>query len=77
MKAVLTGSTGFIGGEVLRQCIKNPEFDKLVVLSRRELPDTEAAKDPKVQVIIFKDPKEWTEWSDDTRQALAGAEICI
>lgn len=38
MKVILTGSTGFIGREVLNQCLQHPSITSVVALSRRELP---------------------------------------
>ncbi|OBT84906.1 hypothetical protein VE02_06543 [Pseudogymnoascus sp. 03VT05] len=37
MKVILTGATGFIGTEVLRQALIHPSITTLVVLSRRAL----------------------------------------
>ncbi|KAF5861520.1 hypothetical protein ETB97_012846 [Aspergillus alliaceus] len=40
MKVILTGSTGFIGCEVLKQCLQNPSITSIVAFSRRDLPPT-------------------------------------
>jgi nucleoside-diphosphate-sugar epimerase len=37
MKLVLTGATGFAGGEVLRQALADPEVERVTVLSRGPL----------------------------------------
>ena len=73
MKVILTGATGFIGGEVLHQCLQNPSITSLVTLSRRNLPNI-AAKNPKLKVVVLKD---FMNYSDDVLQDLAGAEACI
>jgi len=73
MKIILTGSTGFIGAEVLHQCLNHPHITSIVALTRRELPK-EVASNPKLEVIILKD---FTSYSDDVLQKLAGAEACI
>ncbi|KAI4172371.1 MAG: hypothetical protein LQ343_003630 [Gyalolechia ehrenbergii] len=39
MKIILTGATGFIGGEVLRFALLHPSINSIVVLSRRQLPN--------------------------------------
>jgi nucleoside-diphosphate-sugar epimerase len=53
MKIILTGSTGFIGSEVLKQCLRNPGIDSIIALSRRKLPDT--ISNPKLKVILMND----------------------
>ena len=73
MKIILTGSTGFIGKEILHQCMKNPNISSIVALSRRELAQ-DVTNNPKLKVIILKD---FTTYSDDVLQSLAGAEACI
>ncbi|KAJ7446768.1 hypothetical protein FB451DRAFT_1148321 [Mycena latifolia] len=73
MKIILTGTTGFIGTEVLAQCLRNPTITTIVVLSRRLLPETVSA-DPKVQVIVMKDFKIYPE---EVVKQLEGADACI
>ena len=72
MKFILTGATGFIGGEVLRQCLASPSVTSIVVLSRRNLPT--ASSSPKLKVIIMED---FTVYPDSVVKELAGAEACI
>ena len=72
MKIILTGSTGFIGGEVLAQCLKNPAITLAVVLSRREL--SKEISDPRLKVIIMKS---FTQYPDSVLKELAGADACI
>jgi dTDP-D-glucose 4,6-dehydratase len=59
MKLILAGSTGFIGAEVLRQCLANPSITSLVALSRRELPSTFADPDQKLKTVLVKDFEEY------------------
>ncbi|MCJ1240724.1 hypothetical protein MMC14_008728 [Varicellaria rhodocarpa] len=53
MRVVLSGSTGFIGGEVLTQCLNNPSITSVLILTRRDPGDV--AENPKTKVIIVKD----------------------
>ena len=53
MKVVLSGSTGYIGGEVLTQCLNHPSITSVLVLTRRNPGDL--AENSKVKVIIVKD----------------------
>ncbi|MCJ1258982.1 hypothetical protein MMC24_006816 [Lignoscripta atroalba] len=73
MKLILAGTTGFVGQEVLHQCLKNPSITSLVALSRRELPES-VTSNSKLKVIILND---FTSYPDTVLQELAGAESCI
>ncbi|KAJ7714361.1 hypothetical protein B0H16DRAFT_1899112 [Mycena metata] len=73
MKFILTGTTGFVGGEVLAQCRRNPAISSIVVLTRRPLPDPIVA-DPKVQTIVLKDFKSYPA---DVVKQLEDADACI
>jgi hypothetical protein len=70
MKVILTGSTGFIGNEVLLQCLSNPSITSIVALSRRELKTI----DPKLKVILHED---FSFYSPALISQLAGADACI
>lgn len=73
MKVILTGATGFVGLEVLKQCLQNPSITSVVVLARRELPAT-VSNNPKLTVKIITD---FLSYSDDLISDLRGAEACI
>lgn len=73
MKVILTGCTGFIGGEVLRQCREDKRITGIVVLTRRPL-EGGAEKDPKVEVVEMKD---FNVYSEATMNMLEGADACI
>ena len=73
MKVILTGSTGFIGREVLSQCLQNKSITSIIVLSRRDLPESMAAN-PKVKVTIVKD---FLSYPESLKQDIKGAEACI
>jgi NAD dependent epimerase/dehydratase family enzyme len=71
MKLILTGSTGFIGGEVLSQCLNNPAITSIIILSRRQLPNI---SNPKAKVLIIEDFKSYPESVIDE---ISGADGCI
>jgi uncharacterized protein YbjT (DUF2867 family) len=73
MKVILSGATGFIGSEALRQCLKSSSITSVVVLSRRNLEDS-VTSNPKLKVIIMDD---FTAYPDTVLKELAGAEACI
>jgi nucleoside-diphosphate-sugar epimerase len=73
MKSILTGCTGFIGSEVLSQCLRNPTITSVVVLSRRQLPDS-VINDPKLNVVIMED---FNSYPVPVLKEFAGADACI
>lgn len=73
MKVILLGSTGFIGKEVLNQCLQNPAITSLVALSRRDLPEA-AAANPRLTVIIIENLKLYP---DSVLEQLKDADACI
>lgn len=73
MKIILTGSTGGIGSEVLRQCLNSPKITSIIVLSRRDIPE-DLSRNVKVKVIIMTD---FSVYSSQVIEQLAGAEACI
>lgn len=52
MKLVLTGATGFTGGEVLSQALADPEIEQVTVLTRRT-PDRSHSKLDEILVADF------------------------
>ncbi|KAK2763767.1 hypothetical protein FQN54_009384 [Arachnomyces sp. PD_36] len=73
MKVILTGVTGFVGHEVLKQCLENPSITSVVALSRRELPSS-VMSNPKLKVTIMND---FLSYSESTLEDLKGAKACI
>lgn len=77
MKLIIAGSTGFVGTELVRQAIANPQFTSVIALARRETSAPEDA-DPKqrgkLQNVILKD---FGHYSEDIKKELAGADACI
>ncbi|CAI7630467.1 unnamed protein product [Penicillium glandicola] len=69
MKVILTGSTGFIGREVLSQCLANPAITSIVALSRRDLPPHE-----KLKVALIDD---FMTYPNSIKNQIRDAEACI
>ncbi|KAJ5648143.1 hypothetical protein N7490_004515 [Penicillium lividum] len=69
MKIILAGSTGFVGREVLNQCLANPAITSIVALSRRDLP----AHD-KLKVAVIED---FLSYPESVREDIKGADACI
>ncbi|MCL6459452.1 MAG: NAD-dependent epimerase/dehydratase family protein [Gorillibacterium sp.] len=60
MKIILTGATGFVGGEVLRQALDDPAIDLITVLTRRSV----GMSNPKLKEIILKDFLDYSRITD-------------
>jgi hypothetical protein len=73
MKVILTGSTGFIGGEVLSQCIRHPSITSIIVLSRREILDV-SSSDEKTKVVIVDN---FASYPENVVTEIADADACI
>lgn len=75
MKIVLAGSTGFIGQEVLQQCLDSSKITSVVVLSRRELPSQEDKHKAKKLRVVLVDDFLW--YPDSVRDVIKNADACI
>ncbi|RMJ23049.1 Nucleoside-diphosphate-sugar epimerase [Aspergillus sp. HF37] len=74
MKVILTGSTGFIGQEVLSQCLANPSISSIIVLSRRALP----LSHPKIHHVHRMQESDFLSYSTpELTAAIQGADACI
>ncbi|KAI1780316.1 hypothetical protein F4818DRAFT_395339 [Hypoxylon cercidicola] len=73
MRIIITGATGYVGGEVVRQAITNERITHAFVLTRKPLPD-DISKSEKVTVIEHKD---FSTWPPEVLEQLAGAEGCV
>lgn len=71
MKVVLSGATGFIGYEVLTQCLNHPSITSVIALTRRDL---NLAANSKVKVIKVKD---FTSYDEATVDELRTADAAI
>ncbi|PQE21333.1 hypothetical protein CJF32_00006475 [Rutstroemia sp. NJR-2017a WRK4] len=79
MKLIVTGATGFVGQEVIRQAIRNPAVTSIIALARKVVPapsiGDEAATSAKFQSVILKD---WTsDYPESVKQRLRDADACI
>jgi hypothetical protein len=73
MKIILTGATGFVGGEALKRAVAHPGISEVLVLTRRDLAAEQKANE-KVKVILHAD---FAAYPDAVLEQLAGAEACI
>lgn len=74
MHLILTGATGLVGSGVLDAMIKMKDLSKISILRRRPVPMAEAAKDPRINVIIHKD---FEKYDAELLDKLKGANGCV
>jgi len=72
MKVVLSGSTGYIGGEVLRECLNHPSITSVVILARRDPGNLD--DNAKAKVMIVKD---FTAYDEATISEIRTADATI
>jgi dTDP-4-dehydrorhamnose reductase len=65
MKIIITGATGMVGSEVVRQALSDNDITKVTALIRRPL----ATQHPKLNVIIHKDFLDYTSLTDIFKEA--------
>ena len=65
MHLILTGATGFVGGEVLRQALAHPAITRLTVATRRTLP----VQHPKLHQVLLNDFEDWSAVADEDLRA--------
>ncbi|KAH9896154.1 hypothetical protein F4778DRAFT_745313 [Xylariomycetidae sp. FL2044] len=73
MDIIITGATGFVGSEVVRQAIANDKVKHAFVLTRKP-PAKELADSPKITVIEHGD---FSQYPPEILQQLAAADACI
>lgn len=69
-KIVVTGGTGFVGAEAVRQLLAHPEIETVTCLTRRPL----SVQSPKLEVVIHPD---FTVYDEGLLMRLADHEACI
>ncbi|KAF3071064.1 hypothetical protein GL218_00887 [Daldinia childiae] len=73
MKIIITGATGFVGSEVVRQAIADEGITQAFVLTRKPLPE-DLSKNTKLTIIEHKD---FSTYPPELLAQLTGAEGCI
>ncbi len=78
MKLIITGATGFVASEVIRQSMRMPEITSVVALARRRIPVPEI-KGENIDTEKFKSVvvQDYGTYTDEVKRELAGAGACI
>lgn len=77
MKLIITGATGFVATEVLRQALFLPSVTSVVAVARNSVSppkDVPAANAAKLKSVVVPD---YGTYSEDVRKEFVGADACI
>ncbi|KAI0193715.1 hypothetical protein EV127DRAFT_478948 [Xylaria flabelliformis] len=78
MKLIVSGATGFVGQEIIRQSLSHPKIAKVVALARgpiaapEKLP--EGADVSKLKSVVIQD---YAVYPDEIKKEFSGADACI
>ena len=74
MKLIVSGSTGFVGKEVVIQALKSSTVSSVVALTRRPLDLDGVTDTSKLRTVVLDD---FGHYPDEAKKQLAGADACI
>jgi uncharacterized protein YbjT (DUF2867 family) len=75
MKLIITGATGFVASEVLRQALILPSITSVVAVARTPISAPEGTPNLlKFKSVVVPD---YGTWPEDVKKELAGADVCI
>jgi uncharacterized protein YbjT (DUF2867 family) len=78
MKLIVTGATGLVGTEVIRQSLQNPRITSVIALSRRPVPSPKGVGEDvaasRLKNVVLED---FTKYPNDAKAQLADADACI
>lgn len=73
MKVIVTGATGVVGKEIVRNCLQDARITKVVILTRRAV-SMDVESHPKTEVVMHQD---FSRYSDELLTRLEGASACL
>ena len=78
MKIIVTGASGFVGTEIVRQCLNNPNLNSVIALARKPIKapsdlDVEADAS-KLQSLTLEN---YGSYSEEVRRHFSSADGCI
>ncbi|KAI0466323.1 NAD(P)-binding protein [Xylaria cf. heliscus] len=77
MKLIVTGATGFVGQEIIRQSLLHPKITTVVALARSPVAVPEklpVADLSKLKSVVIQD---YTVYPDEVKKEFSGADACI
>ncbi|KAF8313603.1 hypothetical protein DL93DRAFT_2080922 [Clavulina sp. PMI_390] len=77
MKIIITGASGFVGTELIRQALRRPEVTSIIALSRKPVSapaDVSESDAARVKSVVIND---YDAYPDDVKKEFVGASACI
>ncbi|KAH8900017.1 hypothetical protein GQ53DRAFT_776769 [Thozetella sp. PMI_491] len=76
MKLIVTGATGYVGSEVVRQSLQRADITSVVAVARKKVtaPSDAGENASKLKSVVIKD---YAEYPDEVKREFAGANACI
>ncbi|KAI0435879.1 NAD(P)-binding protein [Xylaria telfairii] len=78
MKLIVTGATGFVGQEIIRQSLSHPKISTIVALARSPVVAPEklpaGSDSSKLKSVVIQD---YEVYPDDVKKEFSGADACI
>ena len=74
MKLVITGASGLVANELLRQSLKRHDITSVVAVARKPVTPPEGSDDSKFKSVVVED---YENYPESVRREFAGADACI
>ncbi|KFA66239.1 hypothetical protein S40285_05115 [Stachybotrys chlorohalonatus IBT 40285] len=74
MKLIISGGSGYVATELIRQSLSLPQITSLVVLTRRPITAPDHANAGKLKQVLIED---YARYPENIRKELSGANACI
>jgi uncharacterized protein YbjT (DUF2867 family) len=74
MKLIVSGATGFVATEVIRQALGRPEITSVVALARKPVQLPKGTESSKFKSLTIDD---YEVYPEDVKQEFKGADACI
>ncbi|PYI00608.1 hypothetical protein BO78DRAFT_434274 [Aspergillus sclerotiicarbonarius CBS 121057] len=73
MKLIVTGATGLLGTEIIRQSLRNNKITQVIALARKPV-QVDNINSSKLKTVIIRD---YEHYPSDVKAQIAGADACI
>jgi putative NADH-flavin reductase len=74
MKLIVTGATGLVGSEIIKQSLLLKEITSVVAVARQPITLDQGVDASKLKSVVVKD---YSEYSDSVKDEFAEADACI
>ena len=74
MLTLVTGATGLVGSEIIRQSLQINEITQVIALARKPVQVDDGTDSSKLKSVVVRD---YGEYPDHVKAEFAGADACI